>query len=86
LIRYGGWLPSSKVAYDSFFSQPTDKISDHRAKALPHIPAVAAFAKAMNASSGSDPKMIDLFDKIFVQAAPQNKVCCVLFSQMAFTH
>jgi phosphatidylserine decarboxylase len=86
LIRYGGWLPSSKEAYDSFFSQLTDKISDHRAKALPHIPAVAAFAKAMNVSSGSDSKMIDLWNQIFVQAAPQNEVCRVLFSQVAFTH
>ncbi|KAJ7896623.1 phosphatidylserine decarboxylase [Mycena olivaceomarginata] len=73
LIRYG-WLPSSKEAYDSFFSQLTDKISDHRAKALPHIPAVAAFAKAMNVSSRSDPKMIDLWNQIFVQAAPQNEI------------
>jgi phosphatidylserine decarboxylase len=84
LIRYGGWLPSSKEAYDSFFSQLTDKISDHRAKALPHVPAVAAFAKAMNHSYG--PKMIDLWNQIFVQAAPQNEVCCVLFSHVAFTH
>ncbi|KAJ7239350.1 phosphatidylserine decarboxylase [Mycena rebaudengoi] len=74
LIRYGGWLPSSKEAYDSFFSQLTDKISDHRAKALPHVPAVAAFAKAMNHSYGSDPKMIDLWNQIFVQAAPQNEI------------
>ncbi|KAJ7795115.1 hypothetical protein B0H14DRAFT_3555790 [Mycena olivaceomarginata] len=74
LIRYGGWLPSSKEAYNSFFSQLTDKISDHRAKALPHIPAVAAFAKAMNASFSLDPKMIDLWDQIFVQAAPQNEI------------
>ncbi|KAJ7746013.1 phosphatidylserine decarboxylase-domain-containing protein [Mycena metata] len=74
LIRYGGWLPSSKEAYDSFFSQLSDKISDHRAKALPHIPAVAAFAKAMNHSCGSDPTMIDLWNQIFVQAAPENEI------------
>ncbi|KAJ7321314.1 phosphatidylserine decarboxylase [Mycena albidolilacea] len=74
LIRYGGWLPSSKEAHNSFFSQLTERISDHRAKTLPHIPPVAAFAKAMNVSSGSDPKMIDLWDQIFVQAAPQNKI------------
>ncbi|KAJ7857938.1 phosphatidylserine decarboxylase-domain-containing protein [Mycena olivaceomarginata] len=74
LICYGGWLPSSKEGYNSFFSQLTNKISDHRAKALPHFPSVAAFAKAINASFGSDPKMIDLWNQIFIQAAPQNKI------------
>ncbi|KAJ7485422.1 phosphatidylserine decarboxylase [Mycena latifolia] len=74
LTRYGGWLPSTTEAYDSFFSQLTDKVSERRAKAVPHIPAVAAFARAMNAPSGSEPKMIDLFNQIFLQVAPQNNV------------
>ncbi|KAJ7704980.1 phosphatidylserine decarboxylase [Mycena rosella] len=74
LIRYGGWLPSTQKAHDGFFSQLTDKVFDRRANASAHIPAVANFAKAMNADAGSDPKMIDQFNQIFLQVAPQNRI------------
>ncbi|KAJ7451652.1 phosphatidylserine decarboxylase [Mycena latifolia] len=74
LIRYGGWLPSTSEAYDSFFSQLNDKVSERRTNTSTHIPAVAAFAKAMNAPTGSDPKMIDQFNQIFLEVAPQNKI------------
>ncbi|KAJ7451656.1 phosphatidylserine decarboxylase [Mycena latifolia] len=74
LIRYRGWLPASGAAYDAFFSHLAGKVSECRAKASPHIPAVADFANAMNADTGSDSKMIDQFNQIFLQAASQNYI------------
>jgi phosphatidylserine decarboxylase len=39
----------------------------------PHVPSVQAFGDAINA----DPVMKDLFDKIFLQVSPLNRVCNV---------
>jgi hypothetical protein len=72
LTHYGGWLPSSSAAYDSFFSQLTSHVSSRRSRASTHTPAVAAFARAINDPSDPEPKMIDLFNQIFLQAASPN--------------
>ncbi|KAF7367587.1 Phosphatidylserine decarboxylase [Mycena sanguinolenta] len=75
LFHYGAWLSHSRAAYKKFFSQLTGKVSLHWAnKASTHTPAVTEFAKAINNPSDCEPKMIDLFNEIFVQAAPQNQV------------
>ncbi|KAF7367535.1 Phosphatidylserine decarboxylase [Mycena sanguinolenta] len=74
LVHYGGWLPASSETYEAFFSQLTDKVSPRHAKALGHTPAVMEFADAIKAPSDYEPKMIDLFNQIFIQASSQNKI------------
>ncbi|KAF8173583.1 phosphatidylserine decarboxylase [Mycena galopus ATCC 62051] len=74
IIHYDGRLPPSSEVYEGFFSQLTDRAFGASAKALPHTPAVAAFAKAMRAPSHFEPKMIDVFTQIFVQVSSLNQI------------
>ncbi|KAJ6458859.1 phosphatidylserine decarboxylase [Mycena vitilis] len=74
LDRYRGWLPASSEAHHAFFSHLAGHASERHRRASPHIPAVTDFANAMKADRGSDPKMIDQFNQIFLQTAPQNYI------------
>ncbi|KAF7367552.1 Phosphatidylserine decarboxylase [Mycena sanguinolenta] len=75
LVQYGGWLPSSREAYESLFDRLTNELSVRRANdTSTHTPAVMEFAKAITAPSDYEPKMIDLFNQMFVQAASQNDI------------
>jgi hypothetical protein len=83
LARYHGWLPTSRQAYESFFSQLDDEVSKRKAiyeessvDEENHVDAVAAFETAINA----DKVMRALFDQIYVQAGPENPVCHALSS------
>lgn len=69
-VIYGGWLPSSRQAYESFFQQLTDKVASRRRARSTHIQAVQDFENAINAN----PVMADLFGQIFLEAAAQNEV------------
>ncbi|KAK0480861.1 phosphatidylserine decarboxylase [Armillaria novae-zelandiae] len=70
LTRYGGWHPANPAIYESFIkdlltrSMPRYKAKDH------HTEAVTKFEDAIKA----DPVMVDLFEQIFLQAAPENKI------------
>ncbi|KAF7367554.1 Phosphatidylserine decarboxylase [Mycena sanguinolenta] len=75
LIEYGGWLPSTREAHESLFNQLTNKFSARRVdETWIHTPAVTEFANAITAPSDCEPKMIDLFNQSFAQAAPQNEI------------
>lgn len=74
-IRYGGWLPHSKDAYEKFFRHLNKKAATRRRAKSSHIQAVGEFEDAIRA----DPEMLGLFEQTFLQAAtPQNHVCHLL--------
>lgn len=71
LVRYGGWLPRNREAYEMFFAQLSTKVSAYRQTVSTHIEAVADFERAVIA----DPEMVNLVDQMFSQAEPINYVC-----------
>ncbi|KAK0211512.1 phosphatidylserine decarboxylase [Armillaria fumosa] len=70
LTRYGGWLPANPAVHKSFIQHLAQRSATaHRAKAT-HTEPVAKFQAAINA----DPEMVDLWNQIFLQASPENKI------------
>ncbi|KIJ15847.1 hypothetical protein PAXINDRAFT_168846 [Paxillus involutus ATCC 200175] len=86
LSRYGGWLPS-RVVREAYLKEhcglAAGRLEKYRTgRGLPqgapfpegpdgpHVPSVQAFGDAINA----DPVMKDLFDKIFLQVSPLNRI------------
>ncbi|KAK0211513.1 phosphatidylserine decarboxylase [Armillaria fumosa] len=70
LTRYGGWHPANPAIYESFIQDLIKRSAPrHRARAA-HTESVAKFEAAINA----DPEMVDLWNQIFLQASPENKI------------
>lgn len=66
LTRYGGWLPANPAVYEAFFDDLLRAIDTKK----DHVPAVQDFETALK----SDPELLDLFERTFLQAAPENRV------------
>ncbi|KAK0474029.1 phosphatidylserine decarboxylase [Armillaria luteobubalina] len=70
LTRYGGWHPANPAIYESFIQDLLMRgTARYKAKAT-HTDAVTKFQAAMNA----DLEMVDLWNQIFLQAAPENRI------------
>ncbi|PPQ85016.1 hypothetical protein CVT25_010404 [Psilocybe cyanescens] len=61
--RYGGWLPQSHTVYQSFINEHLTGAALKQEAAEEHVPAVAAFEKAIRSNS----VMLALFNTIFLQ-------------------
>ncbi|KAK7464209.1 hypothetical protein VKT23_006375 [Stygiomarasmius scandens] len=70
LSRYGGWIPTSRIIHHSFINHQLKLARSPMSTNQPHKEAVANFEIAIKA----DKEMVKLFDKIFKQAAPENKI------------
>lgn len=67
---YGGWLPSNPHVHRSFLNHTASVASRRKTTRAAHIDPVSKFDQAINAGPG----MRELFDQIFLQAAPENTV------------
>lgn len=70
LSRYGGWIPKSRKVYKAFFDDHLKFAKHSKRTNVAHEPAIAAFETAIL----SDPAMSFLFNRIFLQVAPENQV------------
>ncbi|KAI3605522.1 phosphatidylserine decarboxylase [Moniliophthora roreri] len=71
LTRYGGWLPVSRHVHKHFVHKHVLKRAHEPLEAdAPHHPAVAKFESVIKGSK----EMAYLFDEIFVQVSPENKI------------
>ncbi|KAJ3888565.1 phosphatidylserine decarboxylase [Lentinula edodes] len=70
LTRYGGWLPAKPEVYEAFFNDLLRTYDPKRPGA--HVPAVQEFEDAI--ISSSDIGLLNLFEKAFIQSAPENRV------------
>jgi phosphatidylserine decarboxylase len=71
--RYGGWIPSDERIYRGFHSRLFQFALMKREAFSNHVPAVQAFADAINKPEAGEEKslMRTLFDNIFLQAAKE---------------
>jgi len=70
LSRYGGWIPKSRKIHQAFFDDHLKFAKHSKRTNVAHEPAVAAFETAIL----SDPAMSFLFNRIFLQVAPENQI------------
>ena len=75
LTRYGGWIPANPAVYDAFFNDLLRTYDPKRPGA--HVPAVQEFEDAI--ISSSDIGLLNLFEKAFIQSAPENRVSSSLY-------
>ncbi|KIJ65510.1 hypothetical protein HYDPIDRAFT_88603 [Hydnomerulius pinastri MD-312] len=68
--RYGGWLPQNPAIHLSFVKTHVDLANSRIASRHKRSQPVQNFADAIN----SNPAMKALFDKIFLEASPENSV------------
>lgn len=70
LSLYGGWLPSNPHVHRSFLNHSARLASHRKAVRAAHIDPVSKFDHAIK----SDHEMMELFNQIFLQVAPENTV------------
>ncbi|KAK0496269.1 phosphatidylserine decarboxylase [Armillaria luteobubalina] len=70
LTRYGGWYPANPAIYESFIQDLANQSAPRQRARAAHTDSVAKFEAAINA----DPEMVDLWNQIFLQASPENRV------------
>ncbi|KAK0496268.1 phosphatidylserine decarboxylase [Armillaria luteobubalina] len=70
LTRYGGWLPDNPAIHKSFVQHLAQRSATACKTRATHTEPVEKFQAAINA----DPEMVDLWNQIFLQASPKNKI------------
>ncbi|QRV84604.1 phosphatidylserine decarboxylase family protein [Ceratobasidium sp. AG-Ba] len=68
--RYNGWLPRSPAIHERFITVILEKARNLLDNNAQHVPSVETFKKAIE----SEPYLLELFDKTFIQAAQGNQI------------